>query len=287
MSQTELNAMQASVDALDVPTDEHDPADDTGEESKRRPLMMIAPVVGLALLFGGWELYVRIADVRRLVLPTPSSVLGHIISEPGFYWDNAWVTISEAAWGFIAAFVIACAIAILMAHSAFVERATIPVIVLLQSTPVVALAPVFLNWFGFTAMPKVLVAALFTFPPFATNALTGFQSIDRHHHELLRSVDAGKREVFWKLRLPHALPYLFSAARICVALALVGAVVGELYGGSTEGLGYATRIGQTRLLIDQMWGSIFVLAFIGVGFTILVDLLSRRVLRWHSSNDRD
>ena len=170
-----------------------------------------------------------------------------------------------------------------MAHSRFVERATMPIIVLVQSTPVAVLAPVFLLWFGFSPTPKILVAALFAFIPFVANALTGLRSVDRDTLEVMRSVDASRREILWNLRLPHALPGLFSAARICVSLALVGAVIGELYGGSTQGLGYQARIAQSRSLVDQLWGSVLSLALIGIVLTLGVMALERRTLRWHTS----
>lgn len=253
----------------------------------RRPLhrsaMVIAPAVGLILFFAIWEVYVRVANIRRLVLPTPSSTLRHLVDEPGFYWRNAQTTMKEAAIGFVIAFLAALVVATFMAHSRFVERATMPVIVLLQSTPVAVLAPVFLIWFGFNSWPKILVAAIFCFIPFVINAFTGLRAVDQNTFELMQSVSASRSEIFWKLRLPHSMPYLFSAARICVGLSLVGAVIGEMFGGSTGGLGNAARIAQTRLLVDQLWGSIFVLAFIGVTGNLLLAAIEARVLRWHSS----
>lgn len=255
--------------------------DDANERSVA--LRYLAPVFGLALLFGGWEVYVRVANVTPLTLPAPSRVLGHVFDYPSFYASNGWVTLREALIGYFMALATALVVATLMAHSRFAERATMPVIVLIQSTPVVVLAPVFLLWFGFSPMPKILVAALFTFVPFVANAHTGLRSVDRDTLEVMRSVNASRREILWHLRLPHALPALFAAARICVSLALVGAVVGELYGGSTRGLGYQARIAQSRSLVDQLWGSVFTLAFIGIALTLAVMALERRLLRWHES----
>ncbi len=250
----------------------------------RRAAMAVAPVVGLTVFFVGWELYVRIAELRPLTLPLPSDVLRHVIENPGFYWRNGLVTLQEAFWGFWLALFAALLVATAMAHSRFVERATMPVIVLVQSTPIAVLVPVFLLWFGFSPWPKILTAALFAWIPFVANALTGLRSIDAETHELLRSVNASRWEVYWRLRIPHSLPYLFSAARICVGLALVGAVIGEFF-NSSEGLGNAARVAQSRLLVDQLWGSVFVLAFIGVALVLLVAAVERRVLRWHASQD--
>ncbi len=244
---------------------------------------LLAPIFGLAVLFGGWELYVRLAGVRPLTLPAPSRIVGHLIEEPTFYLRNGWVTVSEALAGFLIALIVALVVATIMAHWRFAERATMPVIVLIQSTPVAVLAPVFLLWFGFSPTPKILVAALFAFVPFVANALTGLRSVDSDTLEVLRSVDASRWEILWRLRIRYALPALFAAGRICVSLALVGAVIGELYGGSTSGLGYQARIAQSRSLVDQLWGSVLSLAIVGILLTLSVMALERRLLRWHAS----
>lgn len=271
--------MTAIPSKLAVETTPEEPEEEPGSSLLR----FLAPVTGLAILFGGWEAYVRLAGVSPLTLPPPSRIIGHLASDPGFYIRNGSVTLVEAMVGFVLALIVALLVATAMAHSRFVERATMPIIVLVQSTPVAVLAPVFLLWFGFSPTPKILVAALFAFIPFVANALTGLRSVDRDTLEVMRSVDASRREILWNLRLPHALPGLFSAARICVSLALVGAVIGELYGGSTQGLGYQARIAQSRSLVDQLWGSVLSLALIGIVLTLLVMALERRALRWHTS----
>lgn len=245
-------------------------------------LLAVAPVTGLFVVFVGWELYVRIAGLRPLTLPRPSDVLSHVVENPGFYWRNGLVTGQEALLGFLLAFLAAMIVATFMAHSRFLERAGLPVIVLLQSTPVAVLVPVFLLWFGFSPWTKILTAALFAWIPFVANAMTGLRAIDGDTYDLLRSVDASRWEIYWKLRIPHSLPYLFSAGRICIGLALVGAVVGEFF-NSREGLGNAARVAQSRLLVDQLWGSVFVLAFIGVVAVLVFGAVERRILRWHTS----
>lgn len=246
-------------------------------------MFAIAPALGLLAVFGGWELYVRVFDLRPLTLPRPSDIFAHIIDNPGFYWENGLVTLKEASAGFVLAFFAAVIMASIMAHSRFMERAGLPVIVLVQSTPVAVLVPVFLLWFGFSPWPKVLTAALFAWVPFVANALTGLRAIDPDTHELLRSTNASSWEIFWRLRVPHSLPYLFSAARICIGLALVGAVIGEFF-NSSEGLGNAARVGQSQpTLNEQLWGSVFVLAFIGVVAVLILVTIERRVLRWHPS----
>lgn len=261
---------------------ESDEPPDLAVNRLRQLSMTIAPFTGITLFFVGWELYVRASGIRPLTLPLPSDVLRHVLDDPGFYWRNGLVTLQEAFWGFWLAFAAAMIVATVMAHSRFMERATMPVIVLVQSTPIAVLVPVFLLWFGFSPWPKILTAALFAWIPFVANALTGLRAIEPETHELLRSVNASRWEIYWRLRIPQSMPYLFSAGRICIGLALVGAVVGEFF-NSKDGLGHAARVAQSRLLINQLWGSVFVLAFIGVASVLLLTAVERRVLKWHSS----
>ena len=249
----------------------------------RQPIRLLAPLLGLLIVSVVWETYVRITGVSPLVLPAPSRIVRHIASDPGFYLSHGWVTLWEAMAGLVLALVLALAVATVMAHSRFAERATMPVIVLIQSTPVAVLAPVFLLWFGFSPWPRILVAMLFTFVPLVSNALTGLRSVDHDTLEVLRSVDASKREIFWHLRLPNALPALFAVGRIAMSLALVGAVIGEMYGGSDSGLGRKALQAISRNLVDQLWGSVLALALMGVVLTLGVMALEQRVLRWHSS----
>lgn len=252
--------------------------------SRGSSLLVMAPFLGIAGLFAIWEVGVRAFNIRRLLLPPPSEVLVHLWQHPGFYAQNARITLGEAVLGIAIAFCAAVPIAAIMAHSRILERAVLPVAMLIQVTPVVALAPAIVIWLGFGLAPKVLISALVCFVPFLMNAVTGFRAIDPATLELLRSVDASQAEVFWRLRVPHSLPYLFSAARISVGLALIGAVIGEWL-GSTGGLGYQVRSAQARILIDQLWASIVMLALLGTALTTLLGLAERRLLRWQFNEE--
>jgi len=193
-------------------------------------------------------------------------------------------TMWEAFLGFMIAFVVAIFVATIMAHSRFMERAILPLAVLIQVTPIIAYTPAIVIWQGFGLKSILMVTALVCFVPFLINGVAGLRSVDPNLIELARSVNASKREVYFKLRVPSALPNLFSAARIAVGLALIGAVLGEFFAGSTSGLGYTIKVAQNRgTLRLQLWGSIYVLAFIGSAATILITVAEKYVLHWHSS----
>jgi NitT/TauT family transport system permease protein len=244
---------------------------------------LLPPVVGVLTFFGLWQFLVWAFDIQEFVLPAPTEILKTIFQDFHFYVTNAKATLWEATLGFFVALAFAMVAATVMAHSRFIEQASLPMVVLIQVTPIIAYAPAVVIWLGFGLKPILVITSLVCFVPFLVNAVTGLRSVDPATYELMRSVSASRREVFFRLRLPHALPYLFSAARIAVGLALIGAVLGEFFAGVTSGLGYAVKVAQARSLTLQLWGSIFVLGFLGAVAVLLVSGLERLVLRWHSS----
>jgi len=247
----------------------------------RSSIRLVAPVATVAGLLLVWELATRIFNIRAIALPRPSDVLTAIITNPGFFASNTWVTLAEAILGLLIGFLAAGIAASLMAHSSIVERLTWPGIIILQSTPIIVLAPILLIWFGFGIVPKALIVALFVFVPFTTNMLTGLRSVSQDLLNVASSVDASRFEVYRRLRIPHALADTFAAGRICVSLALVGAVISEFYGGSTAGLGYQFRRALVSINPDVAWGCIVILAGFGIIGTFMVLALEGRVLHWH------
>jgi NitT/TauT family transport system permease protein len=241
-------------------------------------------VVTFALLVLVWELAVSADNVSPLVLPTPGAIARNVGDHFGDYVHDALVTLEEALLGFVVAFVVSAVLAVAMVHSRLIRHAIDPVAVAIRCLPVVALAPALALWLGFGVMPKVIVVALITFPPFLVNMVTGLRTVDVSMLEILESVNASKREILMKLRVPHALPYVFSAAKVCTTLALIGAVVGE-WSASSEGLGYRIIRAQQDLATTTVWGAIAVLAVIGILLTLIVSLIERRTLRWMNPHE--
>jgi len=242
-----------------------------------------APVVGVLVPLVVWQIYVNVADVKEVVLPAPWDVIRGIWDDLSFYVDNARTTLWEASVGFLIGGAIGVIGAIVLAHSRFLERAAMPWVVVLQVTPLIAYAPALVIWRGFGFQSVVLIVAICCFTPFLVNGIVGFRSVDTDLLELARSVDASRLETLTQLRLPSALPSLFSAARIGVGMALMGAVLGEFFGGVSSGLGYAIKVAQNRNLSLQLWGCVFVLAFLGSVAISLITLAERFVLHWHAS----
>lgn len=245
-------------------------------------LLWVAPLLGVIGFLLAWEVLVRLFDVPAFQLPAPSRILAHLADDPAFYLRNAWVTFREAALGLLVAFAVALTLAVAAAHVPALERALHPVVVLIQVTPVIAYAPAVVIWLGAGILPILVLTVLVSFVPFFFNGVAGLLTVDPAALELLHSVKARRREILWRLRLPHAVPYLLAAARIAVGLALIGAVLGEFFALVDEGLGVAIKKAQAFNDVDQLWGSIFTLAALGSLMIGAVDLLGRTVFRWHT-----
>ena len=192
------------------------------------------------------------------------------------------VTLGEAVAGFALGSIAALVGAALMAHSRFIERSLYPVAILIKVTPVIAVAPLFVIWFGFGPVPKALIAALITFFPVLVNGVTGFRSVDGGALDFMRSLRASRREIFFKLRLPSAMPFIFAAFRVAVPLSVVGAVVAEWFSGNA-GLGSVIIVAYSNLDMPTLFAAILALSVIGVALTAIVAALEKRVLFWHQS----
>ena len=273
-----------------------------GPVKARRPALLRAlgdaapPLVALAIALVVWEGVVAVVKLPVYLLPAPSAIVGTLwgLLQAGFVPPqhlgapaegilyHAYITFVEAAVGLVIGSLVGLALAVIMVHSRFAEETLYPIIVTIRSTPMVAIAPIFIIWFGFTIMPKAIVAALATFYPMLVNCITGMRSIEPTTLEFFQSVHASRSEVFWKLRVPNTLPYFFAALRLNVSLCLIGAIVGELV-GAREGLGQMMTAAAINLRTTEVFSGVIVLTMIGLVLTQLVTFVGSRVLYWHES----
>jgi ABC-type nitrate/sulfonate/bicarbonate transport system permease component len=245
----------------------------------RVPVALLTAVV----LFALWELIVRAARVPSFVLPPPSTIGGELVAEPGVFARAALSTVGEAAGGLVLAGLAAFGFAMAAVHSRLLDRALTPLLVVSQTIPVITLAPLLVLWLGYGALPRVVLCALVAFFPMAVTALEGFRSTDPDLLELLRSVDASRWDVFWRVRLPHAGPFLAAGARAGVTLSLVGAVVAEWTGGA-RGLGYIVLSANSRLATGQAFAAVLLICLLGLAAFGAVGLMEARVGWWNRAN---
>ena len=245
------------------------------------PRIWLPPVVMLVLLGFLWQW--GAASMPYLLPPLPA-VGGTLVDQFGYYVGNAMITLMEAVVGLAIGFVAAFLIAILISEVPAARRAIMPIAVVLNVTPLVAVAPALVVAFGFGPLPKLIITALICFFPILINTAVGLRSVPQQVLQVYRTIDASRGETLVHLRIPNALPYIFAALRIVLPLSIIGAVVAELSAsGSTGGLGTVISVASSMNQLAVVYASIFVLAVMGVALLGLVTLIERRVLHWHTS----
>lgn len=239
------------------------------------------PVGFLLLVLTIWELVVRIAHVPEYVLPSPTMIATAIGHNTRVLGSNLMITMLEAFVGFCIGNILGFAVAILFASSVVAERAIYPYMIALKTTPVVALAPMLVLWFGTGIASKVVASAIICFFPIVVNGTRGLRAVDNESVDLFRSMAASRSQIFLKLRLPSAMPYVFSGLRVSSSLSVVGAIVGEFV-GAQRGLGYLIIVSSYHLETDLMFAATAAAALGGVAFFGLVALIERTIVPWSS-----
>ena len=254
---------------------------------KRAPDILL-PLLLAVLVLGGWEWAIAHWQVPQYILPAPSAI-GRALAENAGSLLEAWVsTFWVTAQAFIAATVLGVLVAVGFSQSRLLERTLYPYAVVLQVTPVVAIAPLILIWVGFERinLALVIIATIVAFFPILAGATLGLKSADFHLLDLARLHGASRAQILWRVRLPTALPYLLAGMKTAGGLALIGAVVAEFVAGSGTATGLAWRIVESgnRLEIATLFAALALLALTGVlifaGLSLAEWLLLRR---WHES----
>jgi NitT/TauT family transport system permease protein len=247
------------------------------------PLLQNVPaLVFLALLIAAWEAYVYLFKVNDFILPAPSKIMAVMIRLFPLLLAHTWTTTYEILIGFLAGNGFAVLMALLIVNSRLAERVFYPLIIASQTIPKVAIAPLFLIWFGSGLLPKVLIAAIVCFFPTVVNTVQGLRATDPNAIDLLRLVAASRWQVFTKLRFPNALPYFFAGLKISIALAVIGAIIGE-WVGANSGLGYLIMFSSQTMRTDLMFAALVLTALLGVVLYLVVVLLER-LLSWGASD---
>jgi NitT/TauT family transport system permease protein len=238
------------------------------------------------LLFVLWEVGVRLFGVKEYLLPPPSKVWTEFLKRYDTVMASAWVTTQEILAGYALAAVVSVPLALWIAYSRFMETAVYPAIVFLQIVPKIAIAPLFIIWFGFGFTPKLLLVFLLSFFPIVVASIVGFKSVDPDIMDFARTTGAGGWRLFAKIRLPQALPHIFTGLKVGAALSATAAVVAEFV-ASDKGLGYLLLQYNGQLETPMVFAIVVLLSLIGLAVYYAVELLERFTIPWHVSQQRD
>jgi NitT/TauT family transport system permease protein len=239
-------------------------------------------IVAFIALFVAWELAVRVTGIKEYLLPPPSRVYTEFIKRFDPVMASAWVTTREIVAGYLLAIVVSIPLALWIAYSRFMENAIYPVIVFLQIIPKIAVAPLFIIWFGFGFAPKLLVVFLLSFFPIIVSSIAGFKSVDPDIMDFARTTGASQWKMFAMIRLPQALPQIFTGLKVGAALAATAAVVAEFV-ASDKGLGYLLLQYNGNLDTPMVFATIILLSIIGLAVYYAVELIERFTIPWHVS----
>ena len=240
----------------------------------------LAPLAGILVFLAVWEAGVRLLKVPAYLMPPPSAVFRVFVSEFQRLLYHGWVTTYEMLLGYALAVAVALPLAIAITSSQRFDRFITPQMLFFQVVPKVAIAPLFLVWFGVGVTPKVLVAFLISFFPIVIDAAVGLRSMSAEMRDLARSMGASRWQVFAQFRLPTSLPYLFSGLKVAATLAVAGAVVGEFV-GADKGLGYLLLVTNSNMETALMFATIVALTIIGLAFFYAVEFLEKLLIPWH------
>ena len=236
----------------------------------------------LGLLVVAWQVIVTTLKISDFILPAPLEILRVTVRFFPQLMKHTWTTTSEILLGFAIGNVVAVIMAVFIVNSRFIERALYPLIIVSQTIPKVAVAPLFLIWFGSGLTPKVVITAIVCFFPTVVNTVQGLRATDEHAIDLLRLVAASRRQVFVKLQFPSALPYFFAGIKISIALAVIGAIIGE-WVGANSGLGYLIMYSTQTQRTDLMFAALLVVSVLGI-LLYLVAVLFERLFSWRTSS---
>lgn len=243
---------------------------------------IIYPGATFVVFLAGWYAASTILEVPAYLLPRPDAVIARLIEDFSFLMNHSWVTVYETLGGFLLSIVIGIPLAFALVSSRVLDRAIMPWLVLSQTFPKVALAPLIVVWFGLGMWPKILVTFLVAFFPVVISAVVGLRSMENDMVELATSMRASKFQIFWKFRLPLALPNIFAGLKVSVAFSVVGAVIAE-WVGATEGLGYLLLVANANLDTPLLFSVLVILTVIGIVLYYGVEYLEERVIPWHAT----
>jgi len=241
----------------------------------RRILLGVWPII---LFLAVWEASTRTFGIPPYILPAPDRVIAKVFESPAVLADNTVTSFVEIMAGFFGAAVGGFALGVAITYSRRLEQAFEPFLVVSQVIPKVALAPLFIIWFGTGLQPKIIIAATIAFFPILVNTILGLKAADPEIVELMNSIAASRRQIFWRVRLPTSLPYVLPSLRVAALLSVVGAMVGEFV-GSDKGLGYLMIIGDVNLDTDLLFAALVIVTLIGLAIYWVIGLVEQKVVQ--------
>ena len=241
------------------------------------------PLVTILLLLIVWEAIVKVFSVSGYILPAPSDVLFALIKDFSVLMQHTGITLVEAFLGFVFAILLAFGLSVLMDSSPFVKKCFYPLLIISQTVPTIALAPIVMIWFGFGILPKVLIIVIVCFFPIVVSLVDGFDKVDRDYINLFKTMKASKWQTLVHLKLPYAMVNFFSGLKIAATYMIMTAVISEWQGG-LQGIGVYMVRAKSAYALDKMFASIVIIVVLSIVIIYAIDLVAKRVTKWNKGD---
>lgn len=251
----------------------------------RRINWLLPPTLVILAFLMLWQAGVVVFEVQPWLLPSPLQILHAGLEARTLLVPHIWQTAQQTLWGFLAALAIGLSLGILIDQSAKVRAALYPLLVFSQTVPIIAIAPLLVIWFGYGILPKIIVVALVCFFPIVVNTADGLRATDPDQIALLRTMGASRRDTFFKVQLPGAMPMVYSGIKVGITYSVMGAILGEWVGAS-RGIGVFMLRATNSFRTDWVFVSIGITAIMSLMLFGLVTLVERITLRWHFAANR-
>ncbi len=249
-------------------------------------LSAVLPALGLAaVVLVIWEAAVRLFNIPQFVIPAPSAIAVALFEQRVALATASKATAIEVLFGFVLAAVVGVVVALAIVRFERFGKALYPLVVLFQTVPKVALAPIFILWFGYDLAPKIVLIVVIAFFPVAIDMLAGLQSVEPSFVALMRSVGARRGEILRRVRIPHSLPHLMAGLKVAITFSVIGAIVGE-FAGASAGLGYVIQFASTQLETPLVFAALIVVSVLGLVFYYLIEFAERLLVPWSPKFDR-
>src|SRR5215472_3758719 len=242
------------------------------------------PILITALILLAWEVSVRALGIRSIILPPPSAVFEAMAERHDLLLTHLWPSLYLTILGFALSVVGGIFVAVLITYSEIVRTGLYPIIVVSQVIPKISIAPLFIVWFGTGTLSSPLLAFLVAFFPMTINAAMGFESIDEDIHRMARTFMGSRWQIFWKIRMPNALPHIFAGMKISITLAIIGVIVSEFV-ASQEGIGYLIKLAGGLLDTPLMLAAITVLSVSGLALYAIIAGVESWAVYWQPPSE--
>jgi NitT/TauT family transport system permease protein/putative hydroxymethylpyrimidine transport system permease protein len=243
------------------------------------PTLFTAGLVGIWQIAASSGALADLLNLESFLVPSPAEIAESLWQSRSLLAENTWVTLREMLLGLGCAVIAGIAFAVVLHLSETLRLTFYPLIVASQTIPIIVIAPILVVWFGYGIGPKLAIVALLCFFPIALNTFDGLRSVDPEATKMMRTLDASRAQILWRVDAPTSLPYFFSGTRIAVAFAAIAAVFGE-WAGSDSGLGHLMLQDNAQLETARLFAAVLVLSVMAIGLVGLVALAERRIVTW-------